>query len=76
MVLSVRFCDIFIPFMSISCPTKGIVSKPTINILAFRETLRDTVEILFVCYPRRNLHWIPNEHVVDVYLTYVIYEAV
>ena len=60
---------------SMSCPTKGIVSNPTISFLALRVILRSrhrrkTVgqEVIFIGSK--------NEHVVDVDLTYVVYEAV
>ena len=63
----------FIPVASMSCPTKGIVSKPIINFLALRATL--TVKILCVS---QEVIFIGSkyEHVFDVDLTYVVYEAV
>ena len=65
------------PVASMSWPTKEIVSNPIINFLAFSVTFRSrqrwkTVrvcqEVIFI--------GTEDEHVVNVDLTYVVYEAV
>ena len=76
--LSIRFLDMFIPVALISCPSNGTVPTPMTNFFGvegdvlFPTTFEHRGYVSYKCV----ICLAKYEHIVNIYLANVIYEAV